>query len=146
MALLTALMVMLMMVVMTGGLTLTTMTESAIAANHRNGLQALYAAESGVDLGVSVLRTTPDWAALVSTGSASLVAGWLADLVQGGTVDSSIAVTVIASPDPNGDPDVLVLRSSATGPGGSQRAVQVTVRRLPSDASGARPIETMSWR
>ena len=147
MALLTTVMAMLMMVALTAGFTLMTMTESAIAANHRDGIQALYAAEAGIDLAISRLRTTSDWAALVSAGTNTLVAVRLADVVQSIAADERLIITVTVSPDPGGSPDVLVLQSMAHGSGsGTQRHVQVTVRRLPPDASGARAIETVSWR
>ena len=146
MALTTSLMAMLLMIALTGGLTLMTITESAIALNHRVALQTVYAAEAGVELGISYLRLTSDWVALVGNGSAMLVTVPLADVAQVAAVDRRYVVTVTASPDPAGNPDVLVLRSNATGPGGTQRALEVTITRLPPDASGARTIETTLWR
>jgi hypothetical protein len=147
MTLLAALMAMLMMVALGAGVTLTTMTESSIAANHRDGLQTLYAAEAGIELGISHLRTTPDWGSVVAAGATTtLLVAPLADVVQNTAIDSRFAITVTVSPDPNGDRDLLVLQSNAVGPGGNRRNVQVTVRRLPADASGARAVETVSWR
>ena len=147
MTLVIALMAMLMMVALSAGLTLTTMTESSIAANHRDGLQTLYAAEAGIELAISGLRTTPDWSAVVTTGATgTFLVAHLADVVQSSAIDSRFTITVTVSPDPNGDRDVLVLQSSAIGPGGSRRNVQVTVRRLQPDASGARAVEPVSWR
>jgi hypothetical protein len=147
MALLTALMAMLMMVALGAGLTLTTMTESSIAANHRDGLQTLYAAEAGIELAISRLRTTPDWGAVFTAGAATtLLVEHLADVVQNTAVDSRFTITVTVSPDPNGDRDLLVLQSTAVGPGGNRRNIQVTVRRLPADASGARAVDTVAWR
>jgi hypothetical protein len=147
MALLTALMAMLMMVALGAGLTLTTMTESSIAANHRDGVQTLYAAEAGIELAISRLRTTPDWDAVVRAGSSTpFVAVRLADLAQSSAIDPRFTMVVTVAPDPNGHPDVLVLQSSAGGPGGNRRIVEVTVRRMPPDANGARAIETSSWR
>jgi hypothetical protein len=146
MALLSALMAMLMMLVITGGLTLTTTTESAISLNHRNGLQMLYAAESGIELGISVLRTTPDWQILVASGPVSLVSGPLADAVVSDAIDPRIVLAVVASPDPSGNPDILVLDSTASSPGASQRGIQATVMRLPPDAAGIRHIDILVWR
>ena len=146
MALTTSLMAMLLMIALTGGLTLMTMTETAIALNHRSGLQTMYAAEAGVELGISQLRSMADWVSFVGNGSAMLITVRLADVAQVAAVDPRYVVTVTASPDPAGNPDVLVLHSQATGPGGTQRAVDVTIRRLPPDASGARAIETTVWR
>src|SRR5436190_6493421 len=147
MALLTALTAMLMMTALGAGLTLTTMTESLIAANHRDGFQTLYAAEAGIDLAVSRLRTVPDWATVVTGGgSTTVVSVRFADMVPSSAIDSRLSVTVAVARDLNGNRDVLVVQSTASGPGGNRRNVQVTVRRLPADASGARPIEIAAWR
>jgi len=143
MALVTAIMALLMMLALGAGVAVTTMTETTIAANHRDGIQALYAAEAGVELALNRLRTVDDWRTLVTGRDAvMLVDGRLADLLQSGTVDSRIVVAVAASPDPAGDDDVLVLQSSAVVPGGIRRSVQVTVKRRLSSGD----IERMSWR
>jgi hypothetical protein len=136
MALLTALTATMLLMALGAGLTLTAATETMIAVNHRDGVQTLYAAESGIELAISGLRATADWTR-VPRG---------APLVQGVVVDSRVNVVVSASADANGDPDVLVLQSSAIMTSGVRRSVQVTVRRLPADAGGARAIETTSWR
>ena len=143
MALVTAIMALLMMLALGAGVAVTTMTETTIAANHRDGIQALYAAEAGVELAVNRLRTVDDWRTLVTGRDAvMLVDGRLADLLQSGTVDARIIVTVTASPDPAGDDAVLVLQSGAVVPGGIRRSVQVTVKRRLSSGD----IERMSWR
>ncbi|HXD19944.1 MAG TPA: PilX N-terminal domain-containing pilus assembly protein [Vicinamibacterales bacterium] len=142
MALVTALMAMLMMLALGAGVAMTTLTESTIAANHRDGLQALYAAEAGIDLAVSRLRSSTDWQALVTGGTVTLTDGPLAALLQGATVDSRVMVTVTVSPDPNGDDDVLALQSSAIVAGGLRRTVQVSIRKRPATSE----IETLSWR
>jgi hypothetical protein len=146
MALLTSMMAVLLMLALSGGLTLTTMTESMIAANQRDGLQTLYAAEAGIELAISALRLMPDWGTVVAGGTTAFVAARLADVVQSNAVDSRFGTTVTVSPDPNGSPDVLVLQSTAAGPGGNRRSVQVTIMRLPPDAGGVRAIETILWR
>jgi hypothetical protein len=143
MALVTAIMALLMMLALGAGVAVTTMTETTIAANHRDGIQALYAAEAGIELAVNRLRTVDDWRTLVTGRDAvMMVDGRLADLLQSGTVDSRIVVVVTASPDPAGDAGVLVLQSSAVVPGGIRRGVQVTVKRRLSSGD----IERMSWR
>ena len=136
MALLTALMATLLLMALGAGLTLNATTEIMIATYHRDGMQTLYAAESGIELAISGLRATADWTR-VPRGRPP---------VQGVVVDSRVNVIVSASADPNGDPDVLVLQSIATMTSGVRRSVQVTVRRLPADATGVRAIETTSWR
>src|SRR4029077_5124713 len=119
MALVTALMALLMMLALGAGVAVTTMTETAIAANHRDGIQALYAAETGVELAVNRLRTVADWRTVVNGRDAvPLVDGRLADLLQSGSVDSRISVVVSASADAAGDDNVLTLQSSAIVPGG----------------------------
>src|ERR1041384_4584208 len=134
MALLTALSATLLLMALSAGLTLTTITETMIAVNHRDGMETLYAAESGVELAISRLRTTEDWTALTRGGP----------LVQGTVVDPRVNVVVSVSRDPREDPDVLVLQSSATMASGIRRSVQATVRRLPADASGRRSVDTLS--
>lgn len=146
MALLTSLMAVLLLLALTGGLTLTTMTESSIAANQRDGIQTLYTAEAGIELAISRLRAIPDWTAVVASGTTTLLVARLADVAQGIRFDARFGTTVTVSPDPSGNRDVLVLQSSAVGPGGNRRTVQVTILRLPPTADGERPIETILWR
>jgi len=146
MALLTSLMAVLLMLGLSGGLTLTTMTESSIAANHRDGVQTLYTAEAGIDLAISRLRTIQDWNTVAAAGTTTFVVARLADVVQTNSLDSRFGTMVTVSPDPNGNRDVLVLESMAAGPGGNRRSVQVSIMRLPPDAQGVRAIETILWR
>jgi len=146
MALLTALTAVLMMLAISGSVALNTMTETTIAANHRDALQVLYSAEAGIDLGISQLRTIDDWRAADPQGT-MLVQGSLTDLLQLTGVDPRLRVTMWVFPDPSGDPDVLIVQSVASGGGGLHRGVQVTIRRA-SAAPGAttRNIETILWR
>jgi len=148
MALITAATAMLMMLAIGGSAVLNTMTETAIAANHRDSIQALYAAEAAIDLATSRLRTTADWSALVpAQGGATLVQGTMADLLQVAAVDPRVSVLASVSRDPNGDPDVLIMQAVASGPAGVRRRIQVTVRRAPATESATtRRIETLSWR
>ena len=148
MALLTALTAVLMMLAIGGSAALNTMTETTIAANHRDALQVLYAAEAGIDLGISRLRTIADWrAAVPDPQGTTLIQGTLTDLLQVTGIDPRVSVTTWVFPDPNGDPDVLILQAVASGGGGLRRAVQVTVRRAPATPSATmRNIETISWR
>jgi hypothetical protein len=124
------------------------MTETTIAANHRDALQTLYAAEAGIDLSISRLRVMSDWtAAAPDSRGTTLVQGTLADLLQVAAVDPRLNVTTRVIPDPNGDPDVLIVQAAASGAGGIRRGVQVTIRRAPAAPSATmRNIETISWR
>jgi len=146
MALVTALTAVLMMLAIGGSAALNMMTETTIAANHRDALQLLYCAEAGIDLGISQLRTIDDWRAADPQGT-MLVQGSLTDLLQLTGVDPRLRVTMWVFPDPSGDPDVLIVQSVASGGGGLHRGVQVTIRRA-SAAPGAttRNIETILWR
>ena len=129
MALLTALMATLMMLALGAGITMTTLTEAAIAANHRDGLQVLYAAEAGIDLAASRLRENEDWAALVNGRGVLLLDGHLADMLGDGRLDPRITVTVTAELDPNSNQDVVLLQSTARIADGVRRSVQATIRR-----------------
>ena len=143
MALVTALMALLMMLALGAGVAVTTMTEVAIAANHRDGIQALYAAEAGIELALNRLRATDDWRTLLNgRDDVTLIEGGLADLLHSGSVDARSGVIVSVSPDPGEDDRVLVMQSSATAPGGIRRTVQVTVQRAPSSDD----IKIVSWR
>jgi hypothetical protein len=89
-----------------------------------------------------------DWAAAVpDPRGTTLVQGPLADLLQVTTVDPRLNVIAWAIPDPNGDPNVLILQAVASGAGGIRRAVQVTIRGAAAAPSATtRNIETMFWR
>jgi hypothetical protein len=148
MALLTALTAVLMMLAISGSVALNTMTETTIAANHRDALQTLYAAEAGIDLSIVRLRIATDWSAVAPRpGGTVLIQGSLVDLLQVAGLDPRLTVTAWVFPDPSGDPDVLIVQSVASGGGGLHREVQVTIRRAPA-APGATTsnIETILWR
>jgi hypothetical protein len=143
MALVTALMALLMMLALGAGVTVTTMTEMTIAANHRDGIQALYAAEAGIELALNRLRAADDWRAVLDgRDEVTLIDGGLGDLLQRGSVDARSGVIVTVSRNPGEDDSVLVMQSSAIAPGGIRRTVQVTVKRAPSPDD----IEILSWR
>jgi hypothetical protein len=148
MALIIAATAMLMMLAIGGSAVLNTMTETAIAASHRDAMQTLYAAEAAIDLAISRLRTTADWSTVApAQGGATLVQGTIANLLQATTIDPRVSVMASVFRDPNGDPDVLVVEAAASGPAGVRRRIQVTIRRAPATESATtRRIETLSWR
>jgi len=148
MALLTALTAVLMMLAISGSVALNTMTETTIAANHRDALQTLYAAEAGIDLSIVRLRIATDWSVVAPDPRGTVfMQGSLVDLLQVAGLDPRLQVTAWVFPDPNGDPDVLILQAVASGGGGLHRGVQVTIRRAPAAPSATtRNIETMVWR
>jgi hypothetical protein len=148
MALVTAVTAVLMMLAISGTAVLNTMTETTIAAHHRDAIQTLYAAEAGIELSISGLRLAADWttAAPVTSGTL-LVQGALTDLLQVTTVDPRFNVIASVFPDPMGDPDVVIVQAVASGVGGFRRTVQVTLQRAPAAESATmRTIETLSWR
>src|SRR5262245_40692369 len=103
MALVATLTAVLMMLAIGGSAALNVMTETTIAANHRDALQALYAAEAGIDLAISRLRIVDDWTAAAPDASGTtLVQGRLTDLLQVAQVDPRLNVTAWVVPDPNG--------------------------------------------
>ena len=143
MALVTALMALLMMLALGAGVAVTTMTEVTIAANHRDGIQALYAAEAGIELALNRLRAVDDWRTVLNGRDAvTLIDGSLADLLQSESVDARSSVIVTVSRNTGEDDRVLVMQSSAIVPGGIRRTVQVTVTR----ASSSNDIEILAWR
>ncbi|HEU5259438.1 MAG TPA: hypothetical protein VFU28_25805 [Vicinamibacterales bacterium] len=148
MALLTALTAVLMMLAISGSVALNTMTETTIAANHRDALQTLYAAEAGIDLSIMQLRIATDWSVVAPDPRGTvLMQGSLVDLLQVAGLDPRLHVTAWVFPDPNGDPDVLIVQAVASGGGGLHRGVQVTIRRAPAAPSATtRNIETIVWR
>lgn len=148
MALVTALMAMLMMVAIGATVSVNTIIETTIAANHRDAIQALYAAEAGIALTTSRLRTLSDWSTAASNPSGTtFVQSSLEALVQNSAVDPRINVVASVFPDSNGQPDMLIVRSTAWVAGGIRRSIQVTIRGVPAaDGATTRKIETLSWR
>jgi hypothetical protein len=65
-ALIVAMMAMLLLAALGAGLVLTTGTESAIAANFRNGIETRYAARAVVERGMADLADTADWDSVLS--------------------------------------------------------------------------------
>ena len=111
MALVTALMALLMMLALGAGVAVTTMTEVTIAANHRDGIQALYAAEAGIELALNRLRAVDDWRTVLNGRDAvTLIDGGLADLLQSESVDARSRVIVTVSRNTGG---WIRLRASA---------------------------------
>ena len=148
MALLTAIMAMLMMLALAATLTLTTTTETAIAANHRDGTQGLYAGEAAAALAIDRLRSPVVWDAVAGAASPTMMLqGALSELLQVGSIDPRIEVSVSASPAPDGDRDVLVVQAIARGPRAIRRNLQLTIRRrLGEDLTADPVIDVVSWR
>jgi hypothetical protein len=80
-ALLVSLLAMLLLSALGAALLLTADTETAVAANYRDGFEALYAADAGIERAVQDLQSLPDWGGLLGPGdgvSAPLRSGFTA--------------------------------------------------------------------
>jgi hypothetical protein len=73
-ALIAALMAMMLMLVLCTALTMMTITETKITENQREGIEALYAADAGVELAISDLRQVLDWSEVLSGAATSTFA------------------------------------------------------------------------
>src|SRR5689334_9122972 len=148
MALLVAIMAMLMMLALGATVTLTTTTETAIAANHREGIQGLYAAEAAATFAVDRLRTPTVWDAVAGAASPTvLLQGALSELLQNGSIDPRTLVSASAGPAPGGHENELVIEANAVGPRAIRRNVQLTVRRtLMEDPAADSIVRVISWR
>jgi hypothetical protein len=152
-ALIAALMAMMLMLVLGTALMMMTITETRIAGSYREGIEVLYAADAGIELAVSGLRSVPDWSGVLSGVTTSTVAegqpdggpwrlyarGALADMLPGTSVNPRISVVVWVGADPSGAEGALILRAEAYGPQGARRVVEATIRREAS-------IQRLSWR
>src|SRR5215211_2318257 len=65
-ALLIALMSTLLLTALGLALVMTTMTETMISANYRDGGEAMYAADAGIERVMQDLLTVPDWNRIIS--------------------------------------------------------------------------------
>ena len=98
-ALLVALMSTLLLVALGLGLVMTTMTETMITANYRDGGEALYAADAGVERVMQDLLTIPDWnrilAGSVQSAFIDGAPGGTRTLPDGSTIDLSAATNML---------------------------------------------------
>ena len=69
-ALIVALLSMLLLSALGVGLMMTTMSETMIATNYRDGGEALYAADAGIERVMQDLLTIPDWDSLLTAANA----------------------------------------------------------------------------
>src|SRR5688572_9557028 len=67
-ALIVALMAMMLLMALGMALVLTTMTETRISANYREGSEALYAADAAIERVMQDLLTVPDWNTVLADG------------------------------------------------------------------------------
>lgn len=219
-ALLLCLMALLMLSALGMALTMTAMSETAVARNYRDSTEALYAADGAIERVILDLRTAPDWnSALAGTMTSAFIDGppsglrdtvagpldltattnlmrcgkatscseadmtertddrpwgpnnprWqlyasgsIADIVSGAIASWMYVVVWIADDPSDNDDDplrdggpppggttpeenpglgILSMQAHAYGPGGLRRAVEVTVRRTPTNG-----VRILSWR
>lgn len=129
-ALVVALMAMLLLTALGLTLMLTTTTETMIAANYRDGLEGLYAADAGIERTMQDLLTVPDWNNVLGTDNgveAHLTSGFMGDtlaptLGDGRVLDIAKATAAIncpqVSPTPTSCSDSQMNQSTAQRPWG----------------------------
>ena len=98
-ALIIALMSMMLLTALGLGLVMTTMTESMITSNYRDGGEALYAADAGVERVMQDLLTMPDWNRVIAgLQQSSFVDGGpsgVRTLPDGTQIDLSVATNLM---------------------------------------------------
>ena len=98
-ALIIALLAMLLLTALGLALILTTTTETKITANYRDGQEALYAADAGIERVMQELLTVPDWNTLLSgTVRSSFIdgaPGGVHTMADGTTIDLTKATNMV---------------------------------------------------
>lgn len=122
-----------------GGLVTLAITETAIAARYRDGMQAFYAADAAAERTIAQLRATADWGPLVGAGAVwqPYAAGWLDGIVGGPVQPWRSWITVSLRDAGSG---LVAIRARADGPRGARRVVEATVGRA---GTGVR---ILGWR
>lgn len=99
MALIVALMSMMLMMALGLALVLTTMTETRISANYREGSEALYAADAAIERVMQDLLTVPDWNTVLADGgtTSAFIDGspGIRNLPDGTTIDLNEATNIV---------------------------------------------------
>lgn len=147
-ALVIVLMTITLLAAMVASLALAVVTETAVAANYRQAVETLYAAEAAVEFALQEIARVEDWSDLIGEpGQAAFVDGPFQDLVPGVAGASTVHVAVWLadrSPEPKDDaapPRVLSVVGEAFGPRGSRRAVEALVEKGDSSA-----VRLLAWR
>lgn len=97
-ALIIALLALLLMTALGMALMMTTMTETKISANYRDGNEAMYAADAGVERVMQDLLTVPDWNTILSGTTTSAFidgAAGVRTLPDGSTLDLDAATSMV---------------------------------------------------
>jgi hypothetical protein len=126
--------------------------ETRVAANYRDGMAAVYAAETAIEMVLPDLLASPDWPALVEAlPPVPGAPGWtvyfeapLRDLVPAAGVLQDLDVGVWIAEDPTAPVERLSIAGRAHGPGGIRRTVQATIVR--TAVSGAPQLRIAYWR
>jgi Tfp pilus assembly protein PilX len=130
-ALIVALMAMMLLTALGMALMLTTTTETMIAANYRDGIEGMYAADAGIERTMQDLLTVPDWNNVLASDDgvqAHLMSGFAGDslapvLGDGRTLDLRKATASVncpqVSPTPTSCTDGQMNASTAERPWGT---------------------------
>jgi hypothetical protein len=95
-ALILVMMTTTLFVVLVGSLALVVLTETAVAANHRNAGHALYAAEAAVEFVLQEIAVVEDWNEMLSApGQSSFVDGEPAGVRQAGAVNIDLSEATV---------------------------------------------------
>jgi hypothetical protein len=98
-ALIVAIMAMMLMLALGTALVFTTMTETRISSNYREGTEALYAADAAIERVMQDLLTVADWNAILAGGVTSSftdgVAGGPRTLPDGSTLNLTHATNMV---------------------------------------------------
>jgi len=124
-------MAMMLLTALGMALMLTTTTETMIAANYRDGIEGMYAADAGIERTMQDLLTVPDWNNVIKTDDnvrSHLMSGFTADsiapvMADGRTLDLAKATAAVncpqVSPTPSACTDGQMDASTAERPWGA---------------------------
>lgn len=134
-ALVVAIMTTALMVALGSALVLTSVTETAISSNFREGVEALYAAEAGAGLALADLAAEADWAAVMGIH--------LNESLDRVLPQTGSRARIRVQIEPAEVPDAVDVTSTAEVAGRSRRTVRLTIAR--TDEVSSSPIRVLSW-
>jgi hypothetical protein len=139
MALVIVMLTIALVVALAVSLTIVTITESAIATNHRDATATLYAADAAVEFVLQELSTVPDWGALLGAAGQSA-------FVDGGPA----GIRVVGALEVDLTESTLDVTTMATAPTGTVQAPSVLhafgwFRDLVGPAAGPPDVYVAVW-
>jgi hypothetical protein len=134
-ALVLALLALVVLAMVGGALVTVTITETAIAARFRDGVQAFYAADGALERALAEVAAAPDWAALIDPLPAAasdpswrvLIDGPATDVLGSDDADRRLVVSVWLRAGPSDG--LLTLRARAAGTQGVARTIEAVAAR-----------------